>query len=103
MLIGRSLLSQPAFSGTAAVHAFRLPALPRQLTAALIRPEIPGDHAGPERSRQAQRSRERPAPLCSLKASPAGVQIRAPASLSRPRVGNTLIPGRYEAKQVRLG
>jgi hypothetical protein len=103
MLIGRSLPSQPAFSGTAAVHAFRLPALPRPRAAGTGRHKIPGDHACPERPRQAQRSRKRPAPLCSLKAFLAGMQVRTPASMSRQRVGNNLIPGRHQAKQVRLG
>jgi hypothetical protein len=66
------------------------------------RPKIPRDPAGPEWPRQAQRPRQRPAPLCSLKASLAGVQVCAPAWHSRPRVGDNLIPGRHQAKQIRL-
>ncbi len=41
MLIGRSLPSQPAFSGTAAVHAFRLPACPGTVSPGCISTRYP--------------------------------------------------------------
>src|SRR5712692_7150165 len=56
-----------------------------------------------ERSRHAQRSRDRPAAPGLLQAVLAGVQVRAPARPARPGIGDDLAVNRHDAKQVRLG
>jgi len=65
-------------------------------------PKILDDRARPERSRKAQCPRKRPAALRFFKASLAGMQVRTPARSPRWHVRNDLIPGRHQAKQVRL-
>src|SRR5215467_12437408 len=41
--------------------------------------------------------------LCLFQAPQAGVKVRTPASQSRRRIGNKLVPGRHYAKQLGLG
>jgi len=65
--------------------------------------EIPDEPAIGERSRRAQRSRNRPAAPGSLQAVPGGVQVRSPARSARRGVSDNLAVDRHHAKQVRLG
>jgi hypothetical protein len=64
--------------------------------------KIPGQRLRAERTRYAKRTRYRPAKLRSLEAPQAGMQVRAPAGQSRERIGDNLIPGRHDAKQLGL-
>ena len=41
--------------------------------------------------------------LCLLPAPLTGVKVRAPASQPTRRIGNKLVPGRHDAKQLGLG
>ncbi len=119
MLIGRSSQSQPALPGPGCPGPAIRPARPALVRPALIRPaatrqvavpqtapsrltKILGEPAGPKRSRQSQCPRECPPTLRFLEASQAGMQVCAPARPSRRRIGNDLVPGCHQAKQVRL-
>src|SRR5260370_17891092 len=59
--------------------------------------------AGLDPPRHPQRPRECPPALRFLEASLAGMQVSAPARPSRRRIGNDLVPGCHQAKQVGLG
>jgi len=110
----RALITISAcLSGTTCCRLIRPPAIVCVTAGLARRLQRPATRLGPveiadepaigERSRHAQRSRDRPAAPGSLQAVLAGMQVRAPARPARPGIGDDLAVNRHDAKQVGLG